>query len=126
MSEGYTKKNHPFALKVSDEESAEIKKLFARSGAKTEFLERFSSFGATEAELNKVIIRQDASQGDIEQAIASINSVLTRKAKGKTKLTKAEFLELKPFDTIFVKGGITKSSTIKTLTIKRQKLESLL
>jgi hypothetical protein len=81
---------------------------------------------ATEAELSKVIINQNASRGDIEQAIATINSVLTRKAKGKTKLTKAEFAELKPFDTIFVKGGITKSSTIKTLTIKRQKLESLL
>ena len=59
MSEGYTKKNHPFALKVSDEESAELKKLFARSGAKTEFLERFSSFGATEAKLNQIITTGD-------------------------------------------------------------------
>ena len=81
---------------------------------------------ATEAELSKVIINQNASRGDIEQAIATINSVLTSKAKGRTKLTKAEFAELKPFDTIFIKGGITKGSTIKTLKIKRQKLESLL
>ena len=81
---------------------------------------------ASEADLNKVIIRPDASQADIRKAISTINSVLTHKAKGRTKLTKAEFVELQPFDTIFVKGGITKGSTIKTLNIKRQKLESLL
>lgn len=55
MSEGYTKKNYPFALRISEEESSAVKKLLTRPGAKKEFLDRFSSFDLTEAKLNQII-----------------------------------------------------------------------